>query len=153
MDETFIPKTTKRNIRVDLSAIELHDLSIQLANKNKEVVSIEDEKKSISSQYTARLNECHATINKLSGIITDGFEMRDIEFDVEYHKPDQGKKTLIRKDGNKTAVVEPMTDWEFNLFNQPEDKDTTDLLDAERDKLKGKGGKRGGGFGRKKKPK
>jgi len=145
MEETIIPKTEKRSLRYDFTQKEVHDHSISLAMKNKEVVAIEDEKKSVTSQYAARINEARAQINKLSSFVTDGFEYRDIECEVQYHKPQQGKKTIIRIDQNKITAIENMSDYEFNLFNQPEDEGVSELLESEREKLRGNsnGKKRG----------
>lgn len=137
MNDTLIPKTEKRSMRHDFTAKEIHDHSVALAMKNKEVVSIEEEKKSVTSQYAAKINEAKAQINKLSAFVTDGFEMRDVECEIQFHKPQQGKKTIIRMDTNKTAAVESMTDFEWNLFNQPEDEGVSDLLEGEREKLRG----------------
>lgn len=139
MTEQLIPKTEKRSLRYDFTASEIHDHSISLAMKNKEVVSIEEEKKTVTSQYAARINEAKATINKLSGFVTDGFEYRDIECEIQYHKPTLGKKTIIRVDQNKVTAIEAMTDYEYNLFNQPEDEGVSDLLKEEREKLRGNG--------------
>lgn len=133
----LVPKTEKRSLRCDLTAKEVHDVSIQLAEKNKSLVAIEEEKKSVTSQYKARIDETKATINKLSNVVTDGFEMREIECTIEYHKPSQGKKTIIRKDLDKTHAIESMEEWEFNLFNQPDDKETEDIMDKEREVLRG----------------
>lgn len=133
----IIPKSEKRSIKVELTAVETHNYSIQLANENKKIVATEEEKKAIVSQYAARINESKALINKLSGVVTDGFEMRDIDCEIIYNKPEAGKKTIIRKDTDKVLVVEKMTDWDFNLFNQPEDEETSELLEEERDKLRG----------------
>lgn len=116
----IIPEKVKRSIRYDLNAKELHDYALQLAGKNKELVSIEEEKKTVVSQYKAKENEAQALINKLSAYVTDGFEMRDIDCEVQYHKPQQGKKTIIRLDTNKVTAIETMTDYEWNLFNQPD---------------------------------
>jgi galactokinase len=136
-ENPVIPTTEKRSLRVDLSAIEVHDYSVKLANANKSIVSIEEEKKSVNSQYKARVDEKKASINKLSALVTDGFEMRDVECTIEYNKPEPGRKTIIRNDLNKVHAVEKMEEWEWNLFNQPDDKDTSDLLEAEREKLRG----------------
>jgi len=139
MSESLTPTIVKQNLRVDLSAKEVHDYSIQLANENKKVVSIEEEKKSIMSQYKAKIDESKARINKLSAIVTDAFEMRDIECEIEYNKPEHGKKTIIRRDINKVHAIEKMDDHEHNLFTQVDDDDTSDLLNAELEKLSGNG--------------
>jgi hypothetical protein len=146
-DQSVLPQTDKRSLRVDLSASEIHTYSLQLANENRAVNSIEDEKKTVTSQYTARLNEKKASIKRLSAVVSDGFEMREIECEIQYNKPESGKKTIIRKDLDKVHAVERMEEWEWNLFTQPpEDEDTSDLLEAEREKLRGNSnGKKGRG--------
>lgn len=122
----IIPKSEKRPLRYDFTAVEVHELSVQLANKTKELKSVEEEKKSISSQYTAKVNEVKASCNKLSNQVSDGYEIRDMELDLEYHKPAQGMKTLTRRDNGK-KIEEKMADWEYNLFNQV-DKEEIKLL-------------------------
>lgn len=78
---------------------------------------MEEEKKSVTSQYKAKLDEINATCNKLSNLVADGFEFRDISCRIEFNKPSQGRKTYIRLDTNKVALIEPMTSDDFNLFN------------------------------------
>ncbi len=112
----------KRHLRYDFTASEIHDMSVQLANKTKEHGSISEEKKSVNSQYTARLNNVKATCNRLSNQISDGFEFREYDCEVKFHEPSQGKKTIIRKDTDKIVAVENMTDADWNLFNQPEEE-------------------------------
>jgi hypothetical protein len=115
-------ETIKRSLRYDFTAVEIHDLSLELAKKTKELSALTEEKKTVVSQYGARLNEVKATTNKLSNQVSDGWEFRDIECTVEYHKPQQGKKTIIRKDTDKVAMIETMSEYDHNLFNQPQDE-------------------------------
>lgn len=122
----FMP-TEKRQLRYDFTAVEIHDLSIELANKTKELNAITEEKKSINSQYTAKVNEVKACCNKLSNQVSDGYELRDIECEVLFHKPEQGKKTYIRSDTRTVAAVEAMTDVDWNLFNQVPDPFTEEV--------------------------
>lgn len=129
--------TEKRQLRYDFSAKEQHELSIQQARKQKELVELEEEKKSVSSQYKARIDEIKATLNKLSNQVVDGFELREVDCEVRYHQPERGRKTIIRLDTGKVHAFEKMEAHEYNLFNQPEDEDTTNLLETERDKLRG----------------
>lgn len=110
--------TEKRTLRYDFTAIELHDLSVQLANETKKVVSLTDEKKSVTSQWTAKINESKATCNNLSFKVADGYEHRDIECEVIFNQPDNGKKTIIRKDSNTFVGVEAMTTADWNLINE-----------------------------------
>lgn len=128
-----MPKTVieKRSLRYDFTAVEVHELSVQLAKKNKEVVSLEEEKKAINSQFKSKIDEATASVNVLAEKVASGFEYREVECEVIYHKPQQGKKTVIRKDSNKKTSVETMTDYEWNLFNQPDGTEEPEDEDAE----------------------
>jgi hypothetical protein len=136
MSEELLPKSEKRALRYDFTAKETHDLSLTLAAKTKEFQAVEEEKKTVVSQYGSKLKEIKASCNRLSNLVADGYELRDIECEVQYHTPTQGKKTIIRKDSNKTTAVETMTEWEWNLFNQPPDGENGELENKDK-----KGGK------------
>ncbi len=124
-----LPKE-RRHIRYDFTAVETHELSLQLAHKTKEYASVSDDKKSVVSQYAARLNEIDATLNKLSNQISDGYEMRETEFVIKYHFPTNGQKTLTPVDGG-TDIIEKMVQIDFNLFTQESDvtKEEKDLFE------------------------
>lgn len=111
------PQPVKRTLKHEFSAAEIHDLSLTLATKTKERQALEEEKKAVGSSYKARLDELNAACNKISNQVTDGFEMRETECRIEYNKPSQGRKTLIRIDTGKVALIEPMSNDDFNLFN------------------------------------
>lgn len=125
MEKLVVPISEKRTLRYDFTAVEIHDLSVQLANETKKVVSLTEEKKSVVSQWTAKINESKATCNSLSFKVADGYEHRDVDCEVIFNQPANGKKTIIRKDSNTLVGVEAMTtkDWDIineenNLFNQ-----------------------------------
>lgn len=120
-------QTTNRSLRYDFSAVEIHNFSLQLATETRKMSATEEERKTVTSDFAAKINASKATCNKLSNFITNGYEYRDIQCTVEYHKPEQGKKTLTRKDNNE-KIVEKMDQFEWNLFNQVTD-DEAKLLD------------------------
>lgn len=111
------PQPVKRSLKYEFSAVEIHDMSLQLAAKTKERLSLEEEKKAVGSQFKARIDEVTATCNKLSNHVSDGFEYRDIDCRIEFHKPSQGRKSYVRLDTGKVALIEPMTNDDHNLFN------------------------------------
>lgn len=124
----LLPRTEKRTLRYDFTAIEVHDLSLQLANKNKEVKSLIQKKKAVTSQCTAEINAAESACAVLSNQVADGYEHREVDCEVIFNQPANGKKTIIRKDSNTIVAIEAMTtaDWniineENNLFNQNED--------------------------------
>jgi hypothetical protein len=126
----------RRSLRYDFTAIEIHDKAQQLAKKNKEVQHLEDEKKSVTSQLQARINSAKSDVNVLAGQVADGWEYRNVDCDVLYHTPVQGKKTIVRTDNNLRVGEEPMAQHEWDLFNQPDgnengQEDITEDTDAE----------------------
>jgi hypothetical protein len=130
--------TEKRTLRYDFTAVEVHDLSMALAGKNKEIVTLKKQKSSVVSEYTAKINAAEASCNDLSNKVADGYEHRDVDCEVIFNQPDNGKKTIIRKDSNTLVGVEAMTqqDWnkineENTLFGKDADKEGDDNLLAE----------------------
>lgn len=110
--------TEKRTLRYDFTAVEVHDLSVQLANETKKVVSLTEEKKSVVSQWTAKINESKAACNSLSFKVADGYEHRDVDCEVIFNQPENGKKAIIRKDSNTLVAVEAMTAYDWNKINE-----------------------------------
>jgi phospholipid N-methyltransferase len=113
-----VPKIEKRWLRYDFEPDEVHQLSVEMANKVQELQQVEQEKKSVTSSYTSRANSLKSHINDLSNKVASGYESREIDCLVKYHEPKQGWKTLIRKDNSK-KIEERMLPSEWTLFTQP----------------------------------
>jgi hypothetical protein len=130
--------TEKRTLRYDFTAVEIHDLSLQLANETKKAVSLTEEKKSVTSQWTAKINESKAACNNLSFKVADGYEHRDVECEVIFNQPANGKKTIIRKDSNTMVGVEAMTTSDWNKINEENNlfgKDDDEAQEVDKDLL------------------
>jgi hypothetical protein len=121
-EKKLLPKKEKRTLKYEFTEHEKHDLSSQLAQACKKLQAIEDEKSSVTSQYTARIKEVRASLNKISELVANGFEYRDTETEVMYHSPSQFMKTIKRLDTDY-VWTEKMDPWEHNLFNQPEEEE------------------------------
>lgn len=118
MEKLIIPISEKRTLRYDFTAVEIHDLSMQLAGKTKEVAALVKKKKSVTSQCTAEINAAESACNVLSNQVADGYEHREIECEVILNQPTNGKKTIIRKDNNMLVGVEAMTTKDWDLINE-----------------------------------
>lgn len=112
-----LKNSEERYLRYDFTAPEIYDLSMKLANKTQDKERIESEKKSIVSQYKSQLDALSAEIGSTSNKVANGYEMRKVDCKVEYHKPEQGKKTITRTD-TQEKIIEKMTSEEFTLWNQ-----------------------------------
>jgi hypothetical protein len=106
-----------RPLRYEFSREEITELAIELANHNQELRRIEEEKKSVVSEYGSKINISKERISSLSDKVSSGYEVRDIECEVRYHEPAKGMKTLTRLDTG-FSWKDKMTDYDFNLFTQ-----------------------------------
>lgn len=85
--KTQIPPVTYgkelRNIRYAFTSEELTSKSRQLAEACTKKTQIETEKKSVVSEFKAKIDAQDSQINLLSGHISNGFETRNVECEVE----------------------------------------------------------------------
>ncbi len=114
-------KTTKKTLQHKFTDEEQRGLARDLAVKTQELRSLEDSKASAVASYGSQIKFAKETIGLLSDKVASGFEMREIECTVEFHTPEQNKKRITRTD-TLESWVEPMQDYDFDLFNQFEDK-------------------------------
>ena len=117
IDPDPAPKHEKRWLRYDFTASEIHDLSLEMANKTQEYNQVEAEKKSVTSGFKNRMDVLKVAINTNADKVSSGYEIREVICNIKYHWPKQGIKTLTRTDTGKTTE-EKMTETDHNLFNQ-----------------------------------
>ena len=106
-------KITKEYLKYQFSEQELKDISKKLAYENKNYDELEDAKKSVTSDFSSKLNSSRANISKLSNNINNGYEYRDIECEIRLNEPADGQKTIVRKDTGEIVRVEDMTEREM----------------------------------------
>jgi hypothetical protein len=112
-----MPDAVIKSLRYDFTESEIHDLSMELANKTKAYRKVADEKKEANVKFNASLKGIKADCDLLSNQVSDGYEYRDISCEVEYHKPSQGQMTVTRTDTGE-VFIQQMTEEDWNLFNQ-----------------------------------
>lgn len=115
-------RNERRTLKHTFTESELLSLSEDLAVKNQDLMSTENEKKSVVSQYGSRINEPKEGIGALSNKVANKFEYREVDCEVEYHKPEEGSKTLIRSDTGE-SFTEKMSGMDYDLFNQYQNED------------------------------
>lgn len=112
-----MPETIIKSFRYDFTEAEAHDLALELADNNKQVKAIAEERKKANKKFTKDANDLKAIVDELSVKVSDGYEMREVACEVEYNKPSQGQKTVSRTDTGET-FTEPMTEEDWTLFSQ-----------------------------------
>lgn len=84
---------------------------------------LESELDSIKADYKGRIGLLETTIDKSQRKIRDGYEMREIECEVQFHTPEDGMKRVVRLDTGEEVAVEymlPHERQEILPFVQPE---------------------------------
>lgn len=139
--KTKLPKAKmkqeqKLDCRHDFTKDEHISLSEDLTRKMTLRSELEEQMKSVASDYKSRLKIITAEIGHVHGKLTSGYEMRPIQCMVHFNSGWDGKK-LVKKPGMKAIVrldskafvrEEPMTqfDLQSELFEQKK-LDTADV--------------------------
>ncbi len=95
---------------------EVKRLGKELAQFNRERTSAEEEKKSVTSDFKARIDGLNARINRLSNNISNGYEYKDMEVTLELDL--EAKKRIFRRiDTNEIVKEEEMhpEDWQTEI--------------------------------------
>ncbi len=103
-----LAKTVKRYLKHTFTEPEMLSFRDTLASTICELSQLEDEKKTVTSQYAAKINEKKATSNMAAQNIRNGYEYRDIECDIFYDLK-RRMKTIARKDNGEFIEELPMT--------------------------------------------
>lgn len=103
-------------IRYTFDKTELAEKSKQLAETCGEKMRIIEEKKSVNSQYKAKIDEKESVISLLSSHITTGYEMKSAECEVEYDY-DKGVKRYFYQGVLYDTVAMTDSDRQQDLYN------------------------------------
>jgi len=110
------PKTEEL-LECDLTPEELIAKGGDLSRKNQEKSRLDDEKKTITSEFKAKIDACDAEINKLALVISTKKESRRVKCETRYNTPEKHLKSLVRLDKGETVKIAPMTQEEIcDLF-------------------------------------
>ncbi len=112
--------TTNEMLKCAFIEGELLDKGRSLARKQKEIVQLDLEKKSVVKQYDQKIAQAEAEIGLLSGHITDGYEFRRVDCEVRYCF-DIGMKLTTRLDTQEQIREEALTieETQMELLEQP----------------------------------
>jgi hypothetical protein len=122
----------KEYLRYQFSEEETREIAKHLALSVTNKTRAEEEQKSAVAQFKQRIELEVAMIQRLSNNINMGWEMREIECVVEFHKPKQGIKTIIRLDTGEIVRELKMSGGELQekLFPATEVLSVTDEVEV-----------------------
>lgn len=117
------PKKLIKFLRCELTQEEMRQAALSLARANEAMAAIEEEKKVATSQFAERIAQAKAGIGKFSRIISNGYEMRNVECEVRYHSGAQenapGWKHIMDFPQQKVIIrsdVPPVPDGDSRVY-------------------------------------
>lgn len=103
----------KEYLRYQFTEEETKEIAKNLALSVTSKTRAEEEQKSAQAQFKQRIEIEITQIQRLSNNINMGWEMREIECVVEFHKPRQGVKRIIRLDTGEIVREQQMSGGEL----------------------------------------
>jgi hypothetical protein len=88
---------------------EKRELGEALARENQTIYDLREQKKTITSEFNARIESAEKRASDLTTKINTGYELREVECLVLMETPRPGMKRLIRIDTNEMIRDEAMT--------------------------------------------
>lgn len=105
-------QTTTEWLKYEFSEDELKEFAKKLAYETRELMENEETKKSVMSDFKSKIESSKEKISKLSNLINNGYEYRNIDCEVQLNSPEDGQKTIIRKDTGEVVKSLSMTEEE-----------------------------------------
>lgn len=115
MPSEYALKPVRLHLRSNFTDAEKVEFAQQLAEAQREIESIEAEKKRANTQFKSRIESASADREEMMDRIQTGYEMRETLCTVTANVPEVGKKTIVRTDTGEVVRVETMTDAERQL--------------------------------------
>ena len=108
----IIKRNTTKFLKYVFTEEEKRGLAENMVRKVTEAEDLEDQKKAVTSEYTAKINSAQAEAQSTAKKLTSGFEMRsvDCEEQLDY---DQKKVTTIRLDDGEIVENRTMSNLEL----------------------------------------
>jgi hypothetical protein len=106
--QTDVVKTT-RLLRVVLTSAELLQLGRVLADLNARLGALRCEKKTVVSDFAAKIASVEADAGIAISAIRTGCECRAVSCSVHLGLPEAGRKTTVRDDTGETVDIADMT--------------------------------------------
>lgn len=116
-------KEITQHLKCELTEDEIKEYGAELARKYSEITDLEDQKKSITSDFKARIDAANSDAGILARKIQNGYEFRDVFCEIQYIDDEKVVQT-VRQDTGEIIKTRPMTPEEMqrDLFEEKEAK-------------------------------
>jgi hypothetical protein len=127
--------TTRSNGKYIFTDDDKRVIAMSLANKQVDKGIVEDEKRSVMSNFKERIDRICLDINKLSRNLIDGYEYRDFECHVEINWA-ENTKSYITVDGGDVLSVRALDPSDYQLKLDMQDATETERKETAEAKQK-----------------
>jgi hypothetical protein len=116
------PKTIMVNLKHTFTPAEKREIAASLAQANERKVALEEQKKEVDADLKGQITATETRIATDARKYNNGYEYRDVECYPVYHSPEQGMKSVYRKDTGEFVRDMRMdtTEMQENLFEEQE---------------------------------
>ncbi len=98
------------------TAEEMAQLSAHLVRNTQDLETVQDRKKQVMADFTAKIKAAEAEIFKAARLIGNGYEYRDVKCTAVYDEPRKGMKRVIRTDTGEVVGEEAMSGEEMQYM-------------------------------------
>jgi hypothetical protein len=102
-------------LRHSFTTKEQLEMGSELAQAHNRLLDIEEEEKVMKKQIAERKASVESKVGSLSRSLGTGFEMRNIDCDLEYDQPNVGEVTYRRRDNGEYVKHRAMTEAERQM--------------------------------------
>ncbi len=99
-------KKIKMHLKCLLSDNEKLEAGESLANATNELNEIEADKKRVNDDFKSRTSSAEAQVGILSNKLRSGYEYREVDCQIVFDSPEDGKKTIYRTDIDLNTIVQ-----------------------------------------------
>jgi len=118
--EAEVKKNIKEHLKCVLTEEEIKEAGASLARKYSEITDLEEQKKSVVSDFKAQIDSATAMASVLARRIQNGYEYRNVDCEEQY---DFNEKEIrvVRLDTGEIFKSRPMTPDELqtNFLQEP----------------------------------
>ncbi len=121
---------TKEYLKHTFTDEESLGLSRRMAQEIQKLNQAQATKKEVVSDLAAQIAKHNSEIGRLSDLINNGYEYQYIDCDVLMNEPEQGKKTIRRRDNGEIVKVVEMETFE-RQESLPFDQEAAGVVSSE----------------------
>jgi len=98
-----------------LTEEESYSKTRELLRANLDLPEIQNKKKEVVADFTAKEKKLEATIAELSRLLNNGYDYRNIDCTVDYNTPSVGRKQFTSVETGEVVGTETMTSDDFQM--------------------------------------